>query len=648
MRLLLIILATFTLGFIPAGKNPKSQNLLREGKDFALFFAIEDYQNFPKLKYPIDEVEAIEVELRTKYAFQTEIVRNPSLIEIYQKLNAYREKGEYVPDAQLFILFSGHGTFLEGTREGFFVPVDGEQDDELQLSYLPFDRLKKAIDAIPCRHILLAIDACYSGTIDDQIASRNGDDPISFERPGQQGEVTMEEVETFLKENLQYQTRYYLTSGGKEKTPDRSQFAQQLLDGLRSTSPQDPILTYIEIQSYLEKASPRPRAGTFGINDPGINNFCFVRDYVFSSGSISDFGQANPPEDFQGAYIEATDCGTRSCLQAFVDNYAPNSYTPAVKAQLDRLILVETKAWEATQKARTLDAYRKYLKSYPEPLFQNEADSTIEILLVEAEILREKKAWESAHKQNNLALYNAYLIAYPSGTYSQEAKVEKQKLEQKLKDQAGIDSSKETELIIPLPQMKFILGGSFSQSSGGRKEVSSFLMSETEITFEQFDFFCEQTGRTKPDDEGWGRKNRPVINVSWDDAVAYCLWLSEEKGQIFRLPTQVEWEYVIIWDPTNSLRFSSISYSSGGVRYAKVRKASEIKTDLPNKFGLYDMLGNVWEWSHDIDEYNDNQRIIFKDRTLVSNQNYLKADREGASTHIQSPNLGFRIVLIPE
>lgn len=53
--------------------------------------------------------------------------------------------------------------------------------------------------------------------------------------------------------------------------------------------------------------------------------------------------------------------------------------------------------------------------------------------------------------------------------------------------------------------------------------ISSFRMSKFEITFEQYDAFCDATGREKPDDEGWGRGNRPVINVSWHDANAFAV-----------------------------------------------------------------------------------------------------------------------------
>lgn len=61
-------------------------------------------------------------------------------------------------------------------------------------------------------------------------------------------------------------------------------------------------------------------------------------------------------------------------------------------------------------------------------------------------------------------------------------------------------------------------------------EVSTFYLSSTELTFTQYDAFCAATNREKPMDEGWGRNQRPVINVSWYDAVAYCNWRSEQEG----------------------------------------------------------------------------------------------------------------------
>jgi hypothetical protein len=65
-------------------------------------------------------------------------------------------------------------------------------------------------------------------------------------------------------------------------------------------------------------------------------------------------------------------------------------------------------------------------------------------------------------------------------------------------------------------------------------------------TFEEYDHFCEQTRRQPPDDNGWGRGRRPVINVSWGDAKAYVEWLAAETGQLYRLLTEAEWNTLVV------------------------------------------------------------------------------------------------------
>ena len=70
-----------------------------------------------------------------------------------------------------------------------------------------------------------------------------------------------------------------------------------------------------------------------------------------------------------------------------------------------------------------------------------------------------------------------------------------------------------------------------------------FALGRYEVTFEEYDQFAKAANRQLPNDQGWGRGRRPVINVSWQDAVEYAKWLSEQTGKRYRLPTEAEWEY---------------------------------------------------------------------------------------------------------
>jgi formylglycine-generating enzyme required for sulfatase activity len=134
--------------------------------------------------------------------------------------------------------------------------------------------------------------------------------------------------------------------------------------------------------------------------------------------------------------------------------------------------------------------------------------------------------------------------------------------------------------------------------------LNAFKMSKYEITFEQYDLFCVATNREKPDDKGWGRGNRPVMNVSWDDANAFAKWMG------CRLPTEAEWEYACragTKTPFNSgislkstqLNFDTNYFKSNFTEGENKDKTLPVGSFSPNTWGLYDMHGNVWEWCSD-------------------------------------------------
>ena len=162
------------------------------------------------------------------------------------------------------------------------------------------------------------------------------------------------------------------------------------------------------------------------------------------------------------------------------------------------------------------------------------------------------------------------------------------------------------------PEMVVIPGGRFRMGCvSGRGcndderpvhevRVESFEISKYEVTFEEYDRFTNATGRERADDEGWGRGRRPVINVSWRDAVAYVKWLSARTGKRYRLPTEAEWEYA-------ARAGTETAYSWGneiGRNRANCRgcgsqwdfeKTAPVGSFSPNAWGLHDMHGNVWE-----------------------------------------------------
>jgi formylglycine-generating enzyme required for sulfatase activity len=121
-----------------------------------------------------------------------------------------------------------------------------------------------------------------------------------------------------------------------------------------------------------------------------------------------------------------------------------------------------------------------------------------------------------------------------------------------------------------------------------------------------------QSRQGEPPDRGWGRGDRPVINVSWDDARAYADWLSDQTGQRYRLPTEAEWEYAAragtttpFWTGdcihTDQANYDgNYDYNGCGAKTGVHRGQTVPAGSLPpNAFGLHEIAGNVWEWVED-------------------------------------------------
>jgi formylglycine-generating enzyme required for sulfatase activity len=138
-----------------------------------------------------------------------------------------------------------------------------------------------------------------------------------------------------------------------------------------------------------------------------------------------------------------------------------------------------------------------------------------------------------------------------------------------------------------------------------------FAVSKFTITFDEWEACLKDGGCDgyPPDDQGWGRGNRPVIDISWENAQAYVGWLSRRTGKPYRLLSESEWEYVARAGTTT--RFSvgdAISPSQAnfdgsddgsGPSEVNRQKTMPVGSFPPNGFGLYDMQGNVAQWVED-------------------------------------------------
>ena len=128
------------------------------------------------------------------------------------------------------------------------------------------------------------------------------------------------------------------------------------------------------------------------------------------------------------------------------------------------------------------------------------------------------------------------------------------------------------------------------------------------LTFEEWDA-CAALGGCRPDvgDSGWGRGRRPAINVSWDDAQAYVKWLSGITGKPYRLLSEAEYEYAARagsqtaypWGDAIKLDGKTMANCANCGSQWDDKRTAPVGSFAPNRFGLYDMIGNVWEWTED-------------------------------------------------
>ncbi len=176
-----------------------------------------------------------------------------------------------------------------------------------------------------------------------------------------------------------------------------------------------------------------------------------------------------------------------------------------------------------------------------------------------------------------------------------------------------------------LPTMVVIPAGSFmmgSPSSEPRRDGDegpqqwirirdAFALSQYEVTFRQWDACVSDGGCShRPDDEGWGRGNRPVINVSWDDIQEYIAWINDRTDGGYSLPSEAQWEYAAragtttpFWTgqriSTEQANFDG-DYTYNGSREGTYRRRTvPVGSFEANPWGLYDVHGNVWEWTQD-------------------------------------------------
>lgn len=228
------------------------------------------------------------------------------------------------------------------------------------------------------------------------------------------------------------------------------------------------------------------------------------------------------------------------------------------------------------------------------------------------------------------------------------------------------------------PEMVVVSPGKFTMGNKRRPFTSPehkitidrpYAIGAHEVTFNDYDRYAKATGHSLPSDENWGRGNRPVINVSWQDARDYAEWLSGQTGQKYRLASEAEWEFAArggtdspFWWGDGSAKGKANCRRGCASEFNSLFSISSapVGNYKANPYGLYDTAGNVGEWVQDCflgdftNHRNDARPVQLKncDLRVIRGgsmreplRNITSDYRTGLSERAASKEVGFRLVM---
>ena len=261
----------------------------------------------------------------------------------------------------------------------------------------------------------------------------------------------------------------------------------------------------------------------------------------------------------------------------------------------------------------------------------------------------EMSAWAKVKWSDQIDQFESYLDRFPNSRYSEYVHHRLNALRSHSSITRFRDCAECPEMVV-IPSGSFTMGASQSEvdryafPSGMALPLHSvtitrqFALGEFLVTRKQYAMFVAETGHdepgcfaTPPDtpllkfdvarswrDPGFAQADdHPVVCVSWYDAIAYVSWLSKKTGQNYRMPTETEWEYAgraggvtgRYFGDAPICEFANVRDRSKRLHYSAGQffnecdggfsNTSPVGSFPPNGFGLYDVIGNVWEWVKD-------------------------------------------------
>ncbi|MDP7158949.1 MAG: SUMF1/EgtB/PvdO family nonheme iron enzyme, partial [SAR324 cluster bacterium] len=516
----------------------------------ALVIGNSKYEQVGRLRNPVNDADAVTRTL-AGLGFKVTTLKNADLRTMERTISAFGKKLR-AGGVGLFF-YAGHGMQVDG--ENFLIPVDANPESESDLRYEAVQlgrMLNRMADAQNGMNIVI-LDACRNNPFARSFrSSTNGLAQVSAP------------TGTFIS---------YATGPGKVAADGEGEnglFTEKLVAHLATPG--------LKLEEVFKRVRVDVQRESMGKQVPWdsssvTGDFFFLPSGVRAKPSISSTTKTTPQVASTGA------------------------------------IRADESAWRDIENSSDPEDFQFFLEVFPESALAKTAKFKLRRLeRKQAKAEQERIAKQEEERKRQEAEQRRIAEAKRKAETERKRQEELAALRQK-QESAGVWTE-------PNTGMKFrrIPGGSFRMGSPSSEEgrdddetqhtvtVGEFWLGETEVTNRQYRLF--KPGHDSKDYKGHSLNgdDQPVVEVNWHDAVAYAKWLSRKTGKRFRLPTEAEWEYAARAG-TQTARYWGDGIGSNnancdgcGSRWDGDETAP-VRSFTPNTFGLFDMLGNVYEWT---------------------------------------------------
>ena len=602
-------------------------------RSYALVIGINDYgRGWQRLSKAVSDARRVSKALE-KHGFDVTLRTDLKSNDLAATLKNFFIKKGRDPDARLFVWFAGHGATVDG--EGYLIPTDGAAPSdevgflEKSLSLRDFGKFARYAKS---KHVFSVFDACFAGTIFNVARSRT---PPAITR------VTTEPV------------RQFLSSGDAgQEVSDNGEFASMFIEALegrsRADANADGYLTGTEIGENL----------------------------TYRMTNVTNNRQTPRSGKLRSAKFDRGD---------FVFRLGGDVSTPSAPS-VDRDALF----WTSIKDSNDAADYQAYLDQFPDGGFAALARIRLKRLSVEvASVVTVPEVKTPAPAKPAVGIY-------PDGP----------------KPGTVFRDCPDCPEMVVIPPGEFMMGGTpaehewFTGRMGGKQEYvdwekprhkvtfkKKFAVGKFEVTRGQYSKFVSATGRGDGDgcyifDGKWKKETsrnwrspgyeqtdeHPVACVSWDDATAYVEWLSTQTGVQYRLLSESEFEYVSRantttmrfwghdWENRNSCKYANAAdkgnWSPSFDCTDAYKYTAPVGKYQANAFGVYDIVGNLWEWTGDCwnESYagapddgaawtsgNCGARVLRGGSWDYNPRGVRSASRDWVSTDVRNNVIGFRV-----